>query len=439
MNWSVDMPIVVAITILFAAVFAVAEGWWRWRKPPVEYTRKFLHLACGLIALPLAWLIQNPLTMLVLGLGFMGILTLTKRFGLLPCMHAVERKSHGVALFPLAVFVTFLIAHTTGHPEFYFVSLLVLAMSDSAASLVGGSYGRHQFLVEDDRKSIEGSIVFFLTTFTIVHVSLELLTDLESAACVLCAVYVAGLVTCVELLSLSGADNFFIPVGAIAILLKITTKDVDEMLWQVGLMVLDFAIVAILVRRQKGLAASGIVALGLLTYGAHALIGLSWAYVLFLCIAVYGISGELGHRTSGNYRVRFVFFTTINLSIWILLTNYFGLDPHVAFLAFAINAVGALQLVLAHTYLGARISRYRLGLLLAISVGIWHHLLDPNAVWWFDITVLYLGSLALVAVGDRLLEGQGSLIQLTRRCAAIGAAVSLVSMAISWRFYASLV
>jgi phytol kinase len=432
-----DMTVVIVVTLLFAAVFAIAEVWWRWHKPPVEYTRKFLHLTCGLICLPLAWLIKNPQTMVLLGVGFLGILTMTKRYGLLLCMHGVERESHGAALYPVSVLITFLIAYTTGHPEFYFVSLLVLAMSDSAASLVGMSYGRHQFLVEDGRRSLEGSVVFFLTTFTIVHVSLVLLTDLGSVECMLCAVYVAGLVTCIELLSLSGADNLLIPIGTMAILLKITTKDVDEMVWQVGLMVLDFTIVAVLVRRQNNLAASAVVALGLLTYATHALIGLSWAYLLFLCTALYGISREPGNKTEGVYRVRFIFFATINLTIWVLLTNYLAIDHHIAFLAFAVNAVAALQLVLEHSCAGRRISRYRLGLLLAIVLGVWHHMLDPNAIWWFDIVGLYGGSLALVTIGSWSLEGQGNLIQLTQRCALIGAALSLLLLAISWRFYAS--
>ncbi len=60
------MSIVIAVTLLFATAFAIAEAWWRWRKPPVEYTRKFIHLTCGLICLPLAWLIKNPQTMLLL-------------------------------------------------------------------------------------------------------------------------------------------------------------------------------------------------------------------------------------------------------------------------------------------------------------------------------------------------------------------------------------
>jgi dolichol kinase len=439
MNEHADIIVVGAVTGLFCVVFAVAEAWWRLFRPPVEYTRKFMHLTCGVIALPLAWLIADPWMMLLLGIAFMGVVSLTKRFDMLACMHDVARVSHGTSLYPVSVFVTYMIATESGHPEFYVVAIAVLALSDTAASLVGVSYGRHDFLVEDDRKSVEGSLAFFLCTFTIVHICLELLTDLGTAECILCAVYVAGLVTLVELLSLSGADNLFVPIGVIAILLKITTKDLGEMAWQVGLMCFDFAAVTLLLRNQKSLAASGVVGLGLLTYAAHALIGISWAYVLFLAIALYGISGRLGYNTSGVYRVRFVFFATSVLLVWILATNYLGFAHHIAFLPFAVTAVGTLHLVLDRTGDSARRLRMPLALALASSFGVWHHLFDVNAVWWFDIMTIFIGDLLLVSIAGRVFEGSGGVIGKTRRAAAVGGGVSAFSFIVSWGFHALLV
>lgn len=436
MSWASEMSAVAVTTLLFAAAFGAAELWWRWRRPPVEHTRKFLHLACGVIALPLAWTVQSPITALVITVGFMVILLVTKRFGWLPCMHGVERSSHGAVLYPAAVFLTWWIAHLTAHPEFYFTALLVLAASDSAASLVGTAYGRRQFLVEDDHKSVEGSAAFFLVTFTIVHVSLATLTDLGPLACVLSSVYVAALVTCVELLSLSGADNLLIPVAVITILLKITGKDVDEMLLQVGLMAFDFSVVALLLRRRTGVRASGIIGLGLLVYGAHALIGLSWAYVLLMGVALYGLSGALGFRADGSYRVRLVFFATLSLTVWILLANYLAMEAHVAFVPFAVNAIAVLQLALEASHQGARRLRYRLAALLALAIGIWHHLLDDRAVWWFDVLGLYVGAIVLGAIGERLMAGHGSAVALIRRCALAAVPVGGLLLAVSWRIYA---
>lgn len=434
-----DILVVAAVTGLFLLVFAGAEIWWRRYRPAVEYTRKFLHLSCGVIALPLVWLIPNPWMMLLLGFAFMAVVAATKRMGMLACMHGVARTSHGASLYPVSVFVTYLIAIETGHPEFYVVAIAVLAVADTAASLVGVNYGRHSFLVEDDRKSVEGCLAFFLCTFTIVHVCLALLTSLSAAQCILCAVYVAGLVTLFELLSLSGADNLFVPIGVIAILLKITSKDPGEMAWQVGLLCFDLTAVALLLRGQKNLAASGVIGLGLLTYGTHALIGLSWAYVVFLAVALYGISARLGYTTSGVYRVRFVFSATLVLSLWVLATNYLRLPDHIAFLPFAVAAVGTLHLILDHTGNPAAGSRTWLALALASSFGIWHHLLDANAVCWFDIGAIFAGDLLLVTTVHRVIEGNGSVIGKTRRAAAVGGGISAFSFIVSWGFHAHLV
>ena len=45
--------------------------------------------------------------------------------------------------------------------------VLVLAVADAAAALVGGRYGRIRYEVEDQCKSLEGSLVFAAVTFVI--------------------------------------------------------------------------------------------------------------------------------------------------------------------------------------------------------------------------------------------------------------------------------
>ena len=190
-----DLPSAVAIIAAFALIFGFAEAWRLWRHPPVEFTRKFVHVASGVVAISLAWLIESPITLALLCAGFAIVLGVTQRLGLLQSVHAVARRSLGGVYSPLAIFATFWIGTSTGHPEFYVIAILVLAVSDSLASLVGSNYGVMTFLVQDDRKSVEGSLFFFITTFTIVHVALTLLTPLDDLACLLVAVYVSALVT----------------------------------------------------------------------------------------------------------------------------------------------------------------------------------------------------------------------------------------------------
>lgn len=434
-----DLSVVCVITLAFGALFVIAQWWWVRFQPPVEYTRKFLHTGCGLIAAPLAWLISSPWTMLLLGAGFISVVALSRKLGWLPCLHAVDRCSHGALWYPTSIFLTWLIAYQTGHPEFYCAAVLVLAVSDSAASLIGLRFGRHRLLVEDDLKSIEGSLAFFGSAFVIVFATLTLSTELALPVCLLCAAYVATLATCVELLSLSGADNLFIPLAVIAILLKITTKEADEILWQLGLLVVDFSIVAALLSQQRVLKASGVIGLGLLTYGAHSLVDLSWAYVVVLSVAVWSFSCRLGFGFNGTYRIRFIFLATFNLSVWILITNYLDLPPHVTFPAFAACATGTLQLILKETRSGSRFSSPAMALGLAIGIGSWHCLLDPMAVWWFDVSALFVGTLVYATVTGRWRQSKAPFLDRIRTATSAGVAVSILCFAASWSFHAVLV
>ena len=65
--------------------------------------------------------------------------------------------------------------------------------------------------------------------------------------------------------------------------------------------------------------------------------------------------------------------------------------------------------------------------------------LDGHAVWWFDVAGLFLGTIAMVCIGERLRAGQGSPVALIRRWALAGVPVGGALLAVSWRFYADVV
>jgi hypothetical protein len=344
--------------------------------------------------------------------------------------------------------VTFWIGASTGHPEYYVIAVLVLAVSDSLASLVGINYGVMTFLVQDDRKSVEGCLFFFITAFTIVHVALTLLTPLDDLVCLLAAVYVAALVTALELICLSGADNFYVPVAVIAILLKITTKPVDEMLWQLGILMVDTAVVFAFVLSRKNISASGAVGLALLAYAAHALVGLDWGFLVLGSIAVYGLSGITVPRRRAAYRMQPTFYMSVNIVFWILATNYFGFDPLVVFTAFAVNVIGVLHLVWEHANSNAWPMRrpalvLRVGVVgraaaLALAAAFGHAALTQGALPLVDASVMFVADLALVALGRQLLATSMSSLRRIQSAAAVAAAVSVTVVLVSWRIYGHL-
>jgi len=447
------------IAFVYLGIFAVSEIWHRWQRPAVEVTRKFVHLASGITALTLSWVIDSLLTLAVLCGGFVALVATSRRLGLLPSVQSVTRQSMGDIYFPIAIFLTFSIASYSGQSAYYSIALLVLAVADSSAALIGRYFGRIRFVVQDEQKSMEGCGLFFLATFTIVHFGLLLLTDLGPAATVLSALYVALLVTCVESLCLSGADNLFIPLAVIAILLKITTKTVSEMLWQNCLILLDFSLVAVMLLPRKNLSLSAVLGLGLLTYGTHALVGLSWAYLLFLAIALYSASGFTVPDSKGSYRIKPTFYMCLLPLGWLLLTNYLALDiAAVLFPAFGVTVIGGvhllLELTLRENLPGAgwtnmlkaegALGRVHLpgwlaiparGLVLTLVLGSGHHWLEPDAVWWFNLPALFVADCVLIIPALHILAARRGLIRRIQYCSLWGALVSTALFLLSWQFH----
>ncbi|HNV72104.1 MAG TPA: hypothetical protein PKO06_20525, partial [Candidatus Ozemobacteraceae bacterium] len=201
------------VSLIFGATFGIAEFLRLRFTTPVEVTRKFVHLVGGLVSLSFGCLFASHWTLLVLCVLFVALLHVTRSHGLLASVHKVDRVSGGALYHPMAIYGTFCAAQLLGRPEFYLISTMVLSVSDTIAALVGSAYGFKLYKVQEERKSFEGSIMFFVSTFLIAHLGLLLLTPIGRFESVLCGILIAMCVTLFEAISLGGADNLFIPWG----------------------------------------------------------------------------------------------------------------------------------------------------------------------------------------------------------------------------------
>ena len=175
-----------------------------------EGARKVIHLAAGLLAVPIPWLIETDAAMAVLAAGGLIGLVLARRQGLLTSIHRVERTSAGDLLFPIGIGLLFFLGHDD--LPVYLIGLSYLVVSDALAALVGRRYGRSSFAVERSRRSVEGSITFLVVSFLAAHLILLLGTEIPRLNSVLVAAQLALLATCFEAISLRGNDNILIPV-----------------------------------------------------------------------------------------------------------------------------------------------------------------------------------------------------------------------------------
>lgn len=271
----------------FLSLIVLAELWRRLGTPKPEHTRKLVHLGGGVTCLFFPFLIDSPWVVLAMALPLTALFVAGSKLGFLKSLHGVARKSRGAEYYPLAVFLVFVLAR--GRPWLYLAAVLVLAVADAFAALIGSRYGVVRYEVEDEQKSLEGSLVFLVIAFLAIHLPVLLMTDLPRPVCVLAALLVAALVTGFEAISLEGADNLFVPLAVVVVLGKITTKPLSEVIFQnLSLLVICLG-VALLVWRARTLNVGGAIAFILFAYGTWSL-G-SWIWTLPVLLGFLGYLG----------------------------------------------------------------------------------------------------------------------------------------------------
>lgn len=271
---------------LFMTVIAIVELWTRRFKPPAELSRKAVHITGGLGCLLFPFLIGSPWVVCILSLMFSLIFFVGQKSGWLLSLSSVDRKSKGSEYYPFAISFIFYISQ--GRLWLYFTSVLILTVSDAAAALIGKKFGKIKYtVVNDEKKSLEGSLVFFLITWAITTALLSALIPLPLIQSVLCAFIVAVLLTGIEAVSVGGTDNIFVPVLTCYVLLKITTKPVSEVAFQCISMAVLFVFLLWLIHRLKIFTIRDSILFVIFTYAAWSLGSPDWAMPIILTFVMY--------------------------------------------------------------------------------------------------------------------------------------------------------
>jgi phytol kinase len=334
-----DLRGAVILSALFLSLIVLAELWRRFGNPEAEWTRKLVHLGGGMTCLFFPFLVRSPWVVLAMAAPLTGLFVAGSKLGFLKSLHGVKRRSRGAEYYPLAVFLTFVL--TQGRPWLYLSAVLVLAVADAFAALIGSQYGRIRYEVEDETKSLEGSLVFLVLAFLAIHLPTLLLTDLPRPVCVLAALLVAALVTGFEAISLEGADNLFIPLAVVLILAKITSKPLPEIVFQnLSLFAICLG-VALVVWRSRSMNVGGAISFILFTYGAWSLGNWRWSLPAFLGFGLYVLLWRLvapPHHASG-IKVRLIVRTVLPAFAMLAVAN--GLDRGETFYGPYLGAIGA--------------------------------------------------------------------------------------------------
>ena len=279
----------VAIALPVGLVFGLGELLHRRRLASVEATRKLAHVGAGVVVLGLPWAVGTHWTVLALSAGFVGVLGLTRRLGWLPSIHAVQRKTRGAHLYPVAVYLVFLLSDAD--PLLFMVPMAVMALSDTGAALAGRRYDSPRYRVVDDHRSLAGSSAFFGLTFVLVFVGLALSGEAELPAVLVISLLASVLATAVEAVSVVGLDNLLVPY-AVFVVLRATLGQPPATLshWVLGLIVVLGLL--LVTQRLTRLNVTGLLALmvaGALSWG---IAGAAWFVVLLVPYGALVASGS---------------------------------------------------------------------------------------------------------------------------------------------------
>lgn len=186
-----------------------------------ETSRKLFHVSMGLFVLTLPLLFASIWPVVVLSaltiimmIALRRVASLKAKLGSVIC--GVKRRSLGEIYFPLGVGSVFCLSN--GDRVLYSVPILILALADTAAALVGLRYGRLRFRAMDGYKSVEGSIAFFAVSFASVFISLRSFGCAGGGEAALMALALSFILMIVEALAWRGMDNALIPLCGFFIL-----------------------------------------------------------------------------------------------------------------------------------------------------------------------------------------------------------------------------
>ena len=189
--------------VLFVAVAARRQ----WPNQQ-ELSRKIVHIGSGFV-LPLAWFVQIPTVVAVTVAATATLIAfINHRWRLIPAVEDVDRTSYGTVAYGLSI-TLLLIWFWPDQPDAVVVGVLVMALGDGLAGLIGRQIQSTNWSIAGQTKSLLGTSVMAGVSFLILVIM---------AACLGLSpqLWVFTLITIIAVLleqfSMMGVDNLSVPI-----------------------------------------------------------------------------------------------------------------------------------------------------------------------------------------------------------------------------------
>jgi len=217
---------IIILGCAFLLLFAGAELLYRKFKVKAEYTRKMVHVGTGLLTLLFPILLSNHWSVLFLCGSFLLILLLSLKYKFLQGINAIERFSYGSLAYPVIVFICYLVWEQIEKPlaedstpySFFYLPILIMALADPMAALVGKAYPYGVFKWGGENKSFAGSFAFFCVAFIISIIFFYSSSGFPLVTSLFFAFILSVCSALTEVVSKKGLDNLTIPIVVLIVL-----------------------------------------------------------------------------------------------------------------------------------------------------------------------------------------------------------------------------
>jgi len=210
-GWSQQVLGVGAVALWLAAVVAAALGVrWLWPQQR-EWSRKLLHIGTGPVVL-IAWALGIDRWIALPAAALVTLITaLNHRFRLLPAIEDVGRASYGTVAYGAAITLLFGLFWPL-HADAVAAGVLVMALGDGLAGLLGAAIPSWSWRVWGQRKSLLGTTTMALVGLAVL-LALRAAIDLGSAELPTASLAgIAVVATLLEQVAVLGLDNLSVPV-----------------------------------------------------------------------------------------------------------------------------------------------------------------------------------------------------------------------------------
>jgi len=207
----------VVVLVIFLLLVGVAHALYKFFTVSSENSRKFLHVSGGLLALCSPLFFTSHWWVLILCTLAFLLLLLTYLKHWLPSIHQTQRKSIGSVVYPIPVYLCFLVATQKNNDLLFYLPISLLTISDTLAELGGKKWGRSLKLMYS-QKSLVGSICFAFSAL-LISIAWGIFCDLPFQQLISLSITITPIATIAEMISTKGWDNITVPLSTLACLL----------------------------------------------------------------------------------------------------------------------------------------------------------------------------------------------------------------------------